>query len=101
MAQYDNNRCVKHFSIAKKTILQLTKKLIPLIEKKNTKYKTTILVGIKITYSYYKLSHGAKYFQCSELFTIDKSLMNMVLTNLCVILTKCLEIRFGAFKKMI
>ncbi len=85
MAQY-NKRWVEHFCIIKKIVLQLMKKLIPLIEKKNTKYRVAIHVGIKVTWSFYKLSQRVKYLQCNELFAINKSLVNMVLLKfMCVI----------------
>ncbi len=60
MAQYNNKRWVEHFCITKKIVLQLMKKLIALIEKKDTKYRATIPIGIKVTCSFYKLSHRAK-----------------------------------------
>ncbi len=32
----------------------------------------------------YKFTHGADYLQCSEMFTIDKSFVNMVLHKLII-----------------
>jgi len=29
--------------------------------------------------SFYKLAHGTKYFECNELFAIDKSTLHLVL----------------------
>jgi hypothetical protein len=69
-----------------KNCFVINKKLIPLLEKKNTKYKTIIPVSIRVTCPFYKLSHRSKYLQCNKLFVIDKSLVNMVLHKfVCVI----------------
>jgi hypothetical protein len=69
--------------------------------KKKMKYRTTILVGIRVTYSFYKLSHQVKYLQCSELFAIDKSLVNMVFHKFVCVIKKCLEVKYGGLEKMI
>jgi hypothetical protein len=79
MIKYDNQRWVEHFHITHEIALQLTEKLRPLIEEKNTKYKVAIPICIRLTCSLYKLSHGIEYLQCNEMFTIGKSLVNMVL----------------------
>jgi hypothetical protein len=58
-------------------------KLKHLIEKQNTHYKCAIPIGIQIARSFYKLAHGTKYFQCNELFAINKSTIHLVLQE-CV-----------------
>jgi len=86
MMQYDNRKWVEHFWVTKETILQIREKFRPLIEKRNTKYKASIPVSIRVACSFYKLSHGVEYFQCNKLFAINKSLMNMVLHEfVCVV----------------
>jgi hypothetical protein len=47
--------------VTKEGVLQLAKKLNPLMEKENTKYICAILVGIRVVYSLYKFFHGARY----------------------------------------
>jgi hypothetical protein len=49
------------------------------MQKKNTSYRCVVLVGICVAYALYKLVHGAKYFHCSDLFAIGKSIMHLVL----------------------
>jgi len=85
MTQYDNQRWVEHFRMTKKVVLQFTKKLKCLIEKKVTKYRCVIHVGMRVACSLYKISHGVNYLQCSEMFAIGKSLINMILHELFVL----------------
>jgi nitrate/TMAO reductase-like tetraheme cytochrome c subunit len=61
--------------------VQIIEKLKPLIQRKDMKYRFAILVGIRVGCSLYKFFHGVNYLQCSEMFTIGKSSMNMVLQN--------------------
>jgi hypothetical protein len=49
------------------------------MEKKDTKYRWTIRVSIKVVCSFYKLGHASKYLQCNELFAIGKSIVHLVL----------------------
>jgi hypothetical protein len=79
MNQYNDPRWVKHFKVTKELVFQLTMKMKHLIEKQNTHYKCAILIGIQIACSFYKLVHGTKYFQCNELFAINKSTIHLVL----------------------
>jgi hypothetical protein len=48
-------------------------------------YRCVILVGIKVLCLPYKLAHGADYLQCTEMFVIDKSSVNMVLREFVVV----------------
>lgn len=45
------------------------------------KYRFAILVGIEVKCFLYKLFHGVDYLQCNDIFTMGKSLVNMVLHN--------------------
>jgi hypothetical protein len=47
--------------------------------KKKTRITSVILIGIQVACSFYKLAHGTKYFECNELFAIDKSTLHLVL----------------------
>jgi hypothetical protein len=42
-------------------------------------YKCVNLVGIRIACALYKLAHKVEYFHYSEMFTISKSTIHMVL----------------------
>lgn len=55
--------------------------------KKDIKYQSTILVGIEVTYSLYKITHGTSYFQCNEMFAIGKSFVTMVLHKKTIVVT--------------
>jgi hypothetical protein len=46
------------------------------MEKKKTQYMCAISIGIWVACSFYKLAHGTKYFQCSEMFAIGKLIVN-------------------------
>ncbi len=81
MIQYNNQRWVEHFKVTREVIVQITKKLKPLIQRKDTKYRSAILVGIRVMCSLYKISHGIDYLQYGEMFAIGKSLVNMVLRD--------------------
>ncbi len=59
--------------------MQIKKKLQPIIIIKDIKYKFVIHVGIRVACSFFKLARGANYLQCSELYMIRKSYINMVL----------------------
>jgi hypothetical protein len=79
MNQYNNLRWVEHFKVTKEFAFQLTMKLKYLIEKQNIYYKCAIPIGIQIECSFNKFAHGTKYFQCNELFAINKSTIHLVL----------------------
>ncbi len=59
--------------------MQNIKKLKPLIQRKETKKRFAILIGIKVMCYFYKFSYGTDYLQYSEMFAIIKSLVNMAL----------------------
>ncbi len=60
---------------------QLIQRLKHKMVKKNTKFKCALHVDIRITCSLYKLVHTSKYIHCSELFTIRKSIVHLILWN--------------------
>ncbi len=48
-------------------------------------YRCVILVVIKVVCLPYKLAHGVDYLQCTEMFVIGKSSVNMVLREFVVV----------------
>lgn len=64
--------------------MKIIKKLQPSIEKRDTIYRCTILIDIKVVCSLYKVAHEVNYLQCSELFAFSKSFVNMVLHEFVV-----------------
>ncbi len=51
----------------------------PLISKHDTKYREVITIEIKVSCAIYKLVHGANTLTCSELFTIKRSTLALML----------------------
>lgn len=72
---------LEHFKVTRKVIVHIIKKFKPLIQRKDTKYRFAIPFGIRVRCFLYKFFHGVDYLQCNEIFTMGKSLMNMVLHN--------------------
>jgi hypothetical protein len=64
--------------VTREVVLQLTKKLKPLIANIYI-YIYENLIGIRVACSFYKTIRGNFYLQCSEMFAIKKSVVNMVL----------------------
>jgi hypothetical protein len=63
------------------SILEWVESSLCKLLEKDTKYRFVIHVGIRVKCFLYKFFHGVDYLQCSEMFTIGKSSMNMVLHN--------------------
>lgn len=62
MIQYNDKRWIEHFLKNISFVRQLTKSLKHKMEKRNTKFKFAMHVGIKVTCSLYKLTHTFEYF---------------------------------------
>jgi hypothetical protein len=78
MTQYDNSRWIKHFKVNRDLVYHLTIKLKHLMQK-DTKYRFVLLVGICVTCSLYKFTHGAKYLHCNDLFAIGELIVHLIL----------------------
>jgi hypothetical protein len=65
MIQYDDLKWIEHFKVGRDFMFQLIEKLTHLM-KNRTHYMCVMLIGIQIGYALYKLTHGTKYFHCSE-----------------------------------
>jgi hypothetical protein len=63
-----NRDFVSHLTIKLKHLMQ-----------KDTNYRFVIPMEIRVACSLYKLVHGAKCLQCSELFVISKLIVHLVL----------------------
>jgi hypothetical protein len=100
MTQYDDQQWLKHFQMTKDIVLQITLKLQPSMEKKNSKHK----VGYSCWHSsyllFFKLAHGADYFQCNKIFAIGKPFMNMVFMSLFLVSTLCSEAKLVGHVKI-
>lgn len=76
MTQYENQRWVEHFHVTRKVILQITKKLQPLIQKQDTNYRCTIPTCM--------LLFACCYNNC--LFVIEFVCLLVVTTIVCLLL---------------
>lgn len=80
--QHNDSRWIECFRINREFVFQLIEKLAHFIEEKDTHYKCVMLVGIQIACALYKLAHEVEYFHWSEMFTISKSTIHMVLKKI-------------------
>jgi len=78
LTEYDDHYRMEHFHVSRKCV-QCLSKLMPWIEKTNTKFWSTMFVSIHMACNLYKLVHVAQYFHCSKFFAIKKSTMRFVL----------------------
>ncbi len=61
MIQYDNQKWVEHFKVTRKVVVQIIKKLKPSIQRKDTKYRFAIPIGMRVECFFYKFTHGVDY----------------------------------------
>jgi hypothetical protein len=79
MTEYDRSRWIELFRMSKETFLDIVEYLRPTISRRNTNYRDAVAVEARVACAIYKLVHGCKYVQCSELFAIGKSTVGLVL----------------------
>ena len=77
--QYDDERWVTMFRMTKPAVHSLATLLTPRVQKKNTKYRLSIPVLVRVACTLFKLTHGASLFICSEMFAIGRSTVCLVL----------------------
>ncbi len=91
MIQYDDKRWIEHFRVNRSFVKQLTKKLKHKMEEKDTKYRSTILVSIKVACSLYKLAHASEYLQYSEFFCHWKIYYSISAPRVCSCCKWCFQ----------
>jgi hypothetical protein len=79
MTKYNRSRWIELFKMSKETFLDIVEHLRPTISCRNTNYRDAVAVEAHVACAIYKLVHGCKYIQCSELFAISKSTIGLVL----------------------
>lgn len=77
--QYNNTRWISMFRMTKPAVFALSDLLRPHVEKANTKYSLAIPVVVRVCCTLFKLTHGANFTVCSELFAIGRSTVSTVL----------------------
>ncbi len=74
VSQYNDSRWTEHFESNNFFL-----KLKHLMEKKDTKYKCVVPIGIHIIYSFYKFAYCIAYHHWSKIFAIKKLTIHLVL----------------------
>jgi len=70
------------FRMIKHSVLFLDGVLIQSIQKRNTNYKLTIPVIVRLSCTFFKLSHGARLFMCNKMFAMDQSTVSIMLQDI-------------------
>lgn len=79
--EYDDARWVEMFRLTKQAVFTLANLLSPAIRKKDTKYRLAIPVLVRLACSLFKLSHGASFLICSEMFAVGRSTVSVMLRD--------------------
>lgn len=79
LQEYNNDRWLQMFRMTKRSVFNLAQVLAPAVKKKDTKYRATIPVIVRVACTLFKLSHGATLLICSELFAIGRSTISSIL----------------------
>lgn len=79
LQEYDNRRWIEMFRFTKRFVFRLSAMLAPAIRKKDTKYRLAVPVAVCLACTLFKLSHGASFLICSELFAVGRSMMSIML----------------------
>lgn len=89
--QYDNNRWIQMFRLTKPAMFALAGLLRPHVEKSDTKYRVAVPVIVRVACALFKLSHGANFTICSEMFAIGRSTVSKVLREVVHAINECLR----------
>ena len=79
--QYDDERWVSMFRMTKPAMESLVALLMPIVKKKDTKYRLAIPMLVRVACTLFKLTHDASLFICSELFAIGRSTVSLLLRD--------------------
>lgn len=79
LEQYDNTRWIQMFRMTKASVFALAGQLRPHVEKSDTNYRVAVPVLVRVACTLFKLSHGANFTICSEMFAIGTSTVSKVL----------------------
>ena len=89
--------------MTKAAIFNLVEILKLAVEKKNTKYRLSIPVLVRVACTLFKLTHGASLFICSKMFAIGRSIVCLVLREVVQAINVALrsEIAWPSRKKIL
>jgi hypothetical protein len=91
MEQYDEQRWIQMFRMAKPAVFVLVDVLQPHVRRQGMKYRLTVPVIVRVACTLFKLTHGTSLFICSELLAIGKSTVSMVLRELVHVINDALR----------
>ena len=77
--EYDNRRWIEMFRFTKGAVFRLAALLTPAIRRKDTRYRLVVPVVVCLACVLFKLSHGASFLICSEMFAIGRSTVSLML----------------------
>jgi hypothetical protein len=79
--QYDDDQWLENFRMTKASVFSLANLLWPLIEKKDTNYRSVVPVVVLVVASFFKLTQSCSLQICMEMFAIGKSTMCVILRD--------------------
>lgn len=81
LQEYDNSRWLSMFRMTKQSVFSLAELLKPHVYKKNTRYRLTVPILIRVACTLFKLTHGANLTVCSEMFAIGRNTVCKILRD--------------------
>lgn len=81
MEEYTDDRWVQSFRMSKAAVHSLASLLAPNLKKKDTRFRLSIPVIIRVACSLFKLAHGCSLLLCSELFAVGRSTVSEMLKD--------------------
>lgn len=77
--EYDDQRWIEMFRFTKRSIFRLALLLTPAIRKKDIRYHLAVPVVVRLACVLFKLSHGASFLICSEMFAVGRTTVSLML----------------------
>ena len=100
--QYDSSRWLSMFRMTKDAVFALAQMLEPHVQKKDTNYRLAVPVLVRVCCALFKLTHGANYTICSEMFAIGRSTVSKILREVVQAINECCrdEIKWPCIDKL-
>ena len=80
--EYDDFRWIEIFCMSKPNLLNLSRMLVPHIQRQNMRFRKAVPLLVKVACALYKLTQGASLMSCSEQFAIGKSTVSYAICNI-------------------
>jgi hypothetical protein len=79
------------FRMSKPVVFVLSNLLKPHVQRQDTKYRLAIPVLVRVAVTLFKLTHGASFLVCSEMFAVGKSTCSAILRDIVRAINDCLH----------